>query len=240
MTQANRRIGLGLMGWADMLILLGIPYNSPAACALARKVMAFIRDRAREASCELARERGPFPNFRGSVYDTPEFISRGGLRNATTTTIAPTGTLSIIAGCSSGIEPLFAIAYTRFVLETELHEVHRYFLEVARKRKFYSPELMKQVRLRGTVKGMKEVPIDVRKLFVTSHDIPPEDHIEMQAAFQEFTDNAVSKTINLRHGASREDVARSFMLAYEKGCKGITVFRYGSKKGTLQVQNGVD
>jgi len=233
MHKGNRKIGLGVMGWADMLIKLGIRYNSPKAFKLARKVMSFIRDRAREASSRLAKERGVFPNFKGSIYDTPEIISKGGLRNATTTTIAPTGTLSLIAGCSSGIEPLFAIAYKRVVLETELYETHPYFVETAKKKSFYSDELIKKISLKGNLKGFKEIPRDVKRLFVTAHEIPPEDHIEMQAAFQEFTDNAVSKTINLRPKATKEEVAKAFLLAYEKGCKGITVFRYGSKRGTL-------
>ncbi|NOZ69018.1 MAG: adenosylcobalamin-dependent ribonucleoside-diphosphate reductase [Deferribacteres bacterium] len=233
MHKGNRKIGLGVMGWADMLIRLGIRYNSQKALNLARELMRFIRDTAREASTELAGQRGAFPNFRGSVYDIPEISLKGGIRNATTTTIAPTGTLSLIAGCSSGIEPLFAIAYKRLVLETELEEIHPYFLEVAKQRGFYSPELIERIRAKGTLRGFREIPRDVKRLFVTAHEIPPEDHIEVQAAFQEFTDNAVSKTINLKHRATRDDVARAFLLAYEKGCKGVTVFRYGSKRGTL-------
>lgn len=233
MHKGNRKIGLGVMGWADMLIKLGIRYNSKRAFSLARQVMRFIRDSARAESSELARQRGAFPNFKGSIYDTPEFLSKGGLRNATTTTIAPTGTLSIIANCSSGIEPLFAIAYKRLVLDTELYEMHPYFLEIAKERGFYSDELIQRINKRGNLRGMKDVPVDVRRIFITALEIPPEDHIEVQSAFQEFTDNAVSKTINLRQRATRDDVARAFMLAYEKGCKGITVFRYGSKRGTL-------
>jgi ribonucleoside-diphosphate reductase alpha chain len=233
MHKGNRKIGLGVMGWADMLIKLGIRYNSPKAFNLARKLMGFIREKAREASAELAVERGAFPNFKGSIYDTPEFSSKGGLRNATTTTIAPTGTLSLIAGCSSGIEPLFAIAYKRLVLETELYEIHPLFVEVAKQRGFYSPELINKLGIRGNLRGFKEIPRDVKRVFVTAHEISPEHHIEMQAAFQEFTDNAVSKTINLRPKATKDDVAKAFLLAYEKGCKGITVFRYGSKRGTL-------
>jgi ribonucleoside-diphosphate reductase alpha chain len=240
MHKGNRKIGLGVMGWADMLIKLGIRYNSPKAFKLARKIMSFIRDHARETSSELARQRGAFPNFKGSIYDTPEFTSKGGLRNATTTTIAPTGTLSLIAGCSSGIEPLFAIAYKRFVLDTEIYEIHPYFLEIAKKRGFYTEELIKKIGLKGNLKGFKEIPRDIKRLFVTAHEIPPEDHIEMQAAFQEFTDNAVSKTINLKQKATRDDVAKAFMLAYEKGCKGITIFRYGSKRGTLVKFDEVD
>ncbi len=233
MHKGNRKIGLGVMGWADMLIKLGIRYNSHRALNLAREVMRFIRDTARDASIGLAGQRGAFPNFRGSVYDIPEISRKGGIRNATTTTIAPTGTLSLIAGCSSGIEPLFAVAYKRLVLETELEEIHPYFLEIAKQRGFYSPGLIEKIRAKGNLRGFREIPRDVKRLFVTAHEIPPEDHIEVQAAFQEFTDNAVSKTINLKHRATRDDVARAFLLAYEKGCKGVTVFRYGSKRGTL-------
>jgi ribonucleoside-diphosphate reductase alpha chain len=240
MHKGNRKIGLGVMGWADMLIKLGIRYNSPKAYKLARDVISFIREKARYASAELAVQRGTFPNFKGSAYDRPEFIAEGGLRNATTTTIAPTGTLSIIAGCSSGIEPLFAIAYKRLVLETELHETHSYFVKIAKKKEFYSADLIRRISAKGNLRGFKEIPQDVKRLFVTAHDIPPEGHVEMQAAFQEFTDNAVSKTINLKHRASRYDVARSLILAYEKGCKGITVFRYGSKRGALVKPDGVD
>jgi ribonucleoside-diphosphate reductase alpha chain len=240
MHKGNRKIGLGVMGWADMLIKLGIRYNSPKAVKLARDIMSFINEHAQSASAELAKQRGVFPNFKGSIYDTPEIIAKGGLRNATSTTIAPTGTLSIIAGCSSGIEPLFAIAYKKLVLETELYEIHPLFLQTAKELGFYSPELIEKIGSKGGLRGFKEIPSYVKKLFITAHEISPEDHIEMQAAFQEFTDNAVSKTINLKHRATREDVARAFELAFDKGCKGITVFRYGSKPGTLVKLDGVD
>jgi ribonucleoside-diphosphate reductase alpha chain len=231
MHKGNRKIGLGIMGWADMLILLGISYNSRKAFRLARELMNFFRDKAREASVELAGEKGVFPNFKGSVYDAPGMPR---VRNATTTTIAPTGTLSIIADCSSGIEPLFALAYKRLILDTELYEVNRYFFEIARARGFYSGELENKVIKKGSVKGMPEVPSDIKRLFRTAHEIPPEDHLEMQSAFQEFTDNAVSKTINIPRRAKKEDVARAYLLAYEKGLKGITIFRYGTaKRGTL-------
>lgn len=240
MHKGNRKIGLGIMGWADLLIKLGIKYNSQRAYKLADTLMRFIRDHARDASTELAVQRGTFPNFKGSIYDTPEFTQKGGLRNATTTTIAPTGTLSIIADCSSGIEPLFAISFKRLVLDTELYEIHPYFLEIARQRGFYSQELIDNIALKAGLRGLKEIPEDVRKLFVTAHEIPPEDHIEVQSIFQKFTDNAVSKTINLRQRASRDSVAKAFLLAYEKGCKGITVFRYGSKRGTLVKVDEVD
>jgi len=231
MHKGNRKIGLGVMGWADMLVLLGIPYNSKKAFGLARNLMKFIRDTARQASTDLAEVRGVFPNFEGSIYNAPGMPR---VRNATTTTIAPTGTLSIIAGCSSGIEPLFALAYKRLILDAELEEVSDYFFEIARKKGFYTDDLKTRIIERGTLKGIKEVPKDVRKLFRTAHEIPPEDHIEMQACFQEFTDNAVSKTINMPYRSKKEDVAKAFLLAYEKNCKGITIFRYGTaKKGTL-------
>lgn len=231
MHKGNRKIGLGVMGWADMLILLGIPYNSKKAFRLAREIMRFIRDKSREASVELADERGVFPNFNGSIYDSPDMPHP---RNATTTTIAPTGTLSIIADCSSGIEPIFALAYKRLILDTELFEINKYFLKIALDRGFYTREIEDEVIKRGTLRGIKSVPSDIKRLFRTAHEIPPEDHIEMQAAFQEYTDNAVSKTINMPHRAKKEDVYRAFLLAYEKGLKGITIFRYGTaKRGTL-------
>jgi ribonucleoside-diphosphate reductase alpha chain len=231
MHKGNRKIGLGVMGWADMLILLGIPYNHKKAFRLARNVMKFIQNRARQTSEELAQKRGVFPNFRGSLYDKPNMPR---VRNATTTTIAPTGTLSIIADCSSGIEPLFSLSYKRFVLDTELSEVNEYFFKIAKDNGFYSEALREKVIGKGNLRGMKEVPKEVRRIFKTAHEIPPRDHIEMQSCFQEYTDNAVSKTINMLHRSSREDVAKAFMLSYEKGCKGITIFRYGTaKKGTL-------
>jgi ribonucleoside-diphosphate reductase alpha chain len=231
MHKGNRKIGLGVMGWADMLILLGIPYNSKKAFKLGRNLMKFIGNIARQASVELAELRGVFPHFKGSIYDAPRMPR---VRNATTTTIAPTGTLSIIAACSSGIEPLFALAYKRRILDTELDEINEYFFEIAQRSGFYSDELKAKVIEKGNLRGIKEVPKEIRKLFKTAHEIPPEDHIEMQACFQEFTDNAVSKTINVPYRAKKEDVAKAFLLAYEKNCKGITIFRYGTaKKGTL-------
>lgn len=231
MHKGNRKIGLGVMGWADMLVLLGIPYNSKRAFKFARELMKFIRDTGWKASEELAKKRGPFPNFKGSIYDRPGMPV---LRNATVTTIAPTGTLSIIADCSSGIEPYFALAYRRLILDTELFEVNKYFVKMAKEQGFYSEELMEKVIRKGNLRGIKEVPSGIKRLFRTAHEIPPEDHIEVQAAFQEYTDNAVSKTINLPRKARPEDVAKAFLLAYEKGCKGVTVFRYGSKRGTLE------
>ncbi len=231
MHKGNRKIGLGVMGWADMLILLGIPYNHKKAFSLARDLMKFVRDTARQTSVELAEKRKVFPNFKGSVYDFPGMPR---VRNATTTTIAPTGTLSIIADCSSGIEPIFAIAYKRLILDTELYEVNKYFFDVAKSKGFYSKELESKVIEKGHLRGFREIPNKIKRLFKTALEIPPEDHIEMQACFQEYTDNAVSKTINMPYRSKKEEVAKAFLLAYEKGCKGITIFRYGTaRKGTL-------
>ncbi len=231
MHKGNRKIGLGVMGWADMLILLGIPYNHKKAFSLARDLMKVVRDTARQTSVELAEKRKVFPNFKGSVYDFPGMPR---IRNATTTTIAPTGTLSIIADCSSGIEPIFAIAYKRLILDTELYEVNKYFFDVAKSKGFYSKELESKVIEKGHLRGFREIPNKIKRLFKTALEIPPEDHIEMQACFQEYTDNAVSKTINMPYRSKKEEVAKAFLLAYEKGCKGITIFRYGTaRKGTL-------
>lgn len=231
MHKGNRKIGLGIMGWADMLILLGIQYNSKKAFSLAEEIMKFIQESARSASVGLAQKKGVFPNFKGSIYDAPDMPR---LRNATLTTIAPTGTLSIIADCSSGIEPLFAIAYKRMILNSELYEVNKYFFRIARDMGFYSEELKGEVIKKGSLKGISAVPSDIKRLFKTAHEIPPEDHIEVQAAFQKYTDNAVSKTVNMPRRAKKEDVAKTYLLAYDKGCKGITIFRYGAKKtGTL-------
>ena len=228
MTRANRKIGLGVMGWADMLILLGIAYDSDEAVELGCKLMKFITDKARAVSRQLAKERGAFPNFKGSIYDGK---GKGGpVRNATCTTIAPTGTISIIANCSSGIEPLFAVSYIRQVLDNDkLVEVHPLFEKIARERGFYSKELMQKIAEHGTIQDIDEIPADVRRVFVTSHDITPEDHIRMQAAFQEHTDNAVSKTVNFCHDATRDEVAQVYRLAYQLGCKGVTIYRDGSR-----------
>jgi len=223
---ANRRIGLGVMGWADLLIQLGIPYDSDAALELGDKVMEFITTIGRDESTRLAEERGPFPNWYRSIY-------REGrpLRNSTVTTIAPTGTISIIAGCSSGIEPLFAVAYSHIVGDRHLTFVNPHFEAVARRHGFYSPELMDKVAKHGTLHDLPEAPEDVRRVFVTAHEIAPEWHVRMQAAFQRYTDNGVSKTINLPNSATVEDVARAYRLAYDLGCLGITVFRDGCKSG---------
>ncbi|MBI5810795.1 MAG: vitamin B12-dependent ribonucleotide reductase [Deltaproteobacteria bacterium] len=226
-TKGNRKIGLGVMGFADMLIRLAVPYDSEEAINAAERIMAFIQATGREASALLASERGPFPNFKGSRFDMP---GAKPMRNATVTTIAPTGTISIIAGCSSGIEPLFALAFTRNVMEgTELIEVNPLFEDISRQRGFDSPELMKKVAAAGTLHGLKGVPKDIERVMVTAHDITPEWHIKMQAAFQKYTDNAVSKTVNFPNGAAVEDVAKVYVSAYKLGCKGVTVYRDGSR-----------
>lgn len=226
-TKRNRKIGLGVMGFAEMLIRLGIPYDSQEALATARTLSRFLTDTARGASAELARRRGAFPNFERSVWRARGFAP---LRNATVTTIAPTGTISIIAGTTSGIEPVFALSFFRNVLEgTRLLEVNPVFEEVALKRNFYSEELMLDIASTGTLEGARGIPEDVRRVFRTALEVDPEYHVRMQAAFQEHTDNAVSKTVNLPEHSTPEDVRKVFVLAHELRCKGITVFRYGSR-----------
>ncbi|MBE0524626.1 MAG: adenosylcobalamin-dependent ribonucleoside-diphosphate reductase [Methanosarcinales archaeon] len=225
--KGNRKIGLGIMGFADMLICLDIPYNSPEAVKVAEEVMRFICDRTTQISAELANRRGVFENFKSSIYDSPDKFQ---VRNATRITIAPTGTVSIIAGCSSGIEPIYAISYIKTVMEGEqLMVTNPYFEKIAKKGGFYSPELIKRIAAAGSVIGIDEVPEQVQQLFVTSHDIGYEWHIRLQAAFQKYVDNAVSKTINFKHDTSKDDVARAFRLAYSLGCKGITVYRDRSR-----------
>jgi ribonucleoside-diphosphate reductase alpha chain len=227
MTRANRKIGLGVMGWADMLLLLGIPYNSKEAIELGEKVMKFINDEGHAASIQLAKVRGPFPNFKGSIYDKP---GSEPIRNATVTTIAPTGTISIIANASSGVEPLFAVSFVRQVMDKNiLIEVNPIFEELAKKEGFYSEELMQKIAEHGTVHDIAEVPEKVRNVFVTAHDITPEIHITMQASFQKHTDNAVSKTVNFPNTATIEDVEKVYRLAYETNCKGVTIYRDGSR-----------
>ncbi|HEY49118.1 MAG TPA: vitamin B12-dependent ribonucleotide reductase [Dehalococcoidia bacterium] len=231
MTRRTRKIGLGVMGFADLLIQLGIPYDSEEALKAGEDLMKFINDKASEASVELADERGIFPAFAGSIYDKPD---GNRVRNATRTTIAPTGTLSIIAGCSSGIEPLFALSYTRTILEgTQLIEVNHLFEELAKKEGFFSEELKQELGKKGSLRDIEGIPERVKRLFVTSHDITPEWHVKMQSTFQKFTDNAVSKTVNFPHNSTAEDVARVYMLAYKEGCKGITIYRDRSRESQV-------
>lgn len=226
MTRGTRKIGLGVMGWADMLLKLGIPYNSDKAIKLAEEVMGFIRREAREKSMELAELKGVFPYYDKSIYKDKGIK----IRNATTTTIAPTGTLSIIAGVSSGIEPLFAISFIKNVMDNdELVETNPIFKEAAKQRGFYTEELMKKIARKGSLHDIEEIPEDIRKIYVTAHDISPEWHVKMQAAFQKHTDNAVSKTVNLRHDATLDDVREVFLTAYKTGCKGVTIYRDGSR-----------
>jgi ribonucleoside-diphosphate reductase alpha chain len=226
MTCANRKIGLGVMGWADMLIMLGVPYNSAEAVRVAEEVMRFIEREGHAASERLAEDRGSFPN-----HDRSVFAGLRKMRNATVTTIAPTGTLSIIAGCSSGVEPLFAVSYVRTVMEgTKLIEVNPLFEQAAREHGFWSRELMERIAEGGDIQGFEEIPSDVKRLFVTAHDISPVEHVSMQAAFQRRVDNAVSKTVNFPHDASPKDVEEVYLLAYRMGCKGLTVYRDGSRE----------
>ncbi len=227
MTRKTRKIGLGIMGFADMLVILGIPYDSEKALQTAADIMRFITDEATKASVALGEERGVFPAFEGSVYDVPDGPR---VRNATRTTIAPTGTLSMIAGCSSGIEPLFALSYTKTVLDgTPFVEVNPYFEEAARNGGFYSEKLMQKLAEGAHLSDIDGVPDEIKRLFVTAHEITPAWHVRMQAAFQNSTDNAVSKTINFPQKATREDVAHAYMLAYEEGLKGITIYRDRSR-----------
>lgn len=226
MAEANRKVGLGVMGFADMLIALNVSYESDVALRLANEVMSFIKTKSIDASQKLAKGRGPFPNFKISAYaDGPE------RRNATVTTIAPTGSISMIAGCSSGIEPLFAVSYRNVSQGNEYWVVNPLFENIARTEGFYSESLMKRIdERRGSVQVIDEVPEYVRKLFLTAADISPEWHVRTQAEFQKHTDNAVSKTVNLPSGATVEDISNLYKLAWRLRCKGITIYRHGSRK----------
>jgi len=229
-TKSNRKIGLGVMGFADMLIELAIPYNSEEAERLAKKIMKFIRDSAIESSEKLGEERGSFPNFKGSILEKKGYKN---MRNATLTTIAPTSNISIVAGCSSSIEPLFAISYIRNVansLGQNLIETNPLFEKIAIQGGFYSDELMEEILSQGSVQDIKGIPDSVRMVFVTAHDISPDWHVKMQAAFQKYTDNAVSKTINFPNYTTPDDIENAYKLAYDLDCKGITVYRDGSRK----------
>jgi ribonucleoside-diphosphate reductase alpha chain len=229
MTQKTRKIGLGLMGFADVLYKLKIPYNSEDAIVFAEKIMNFIQENAKDASEKLAQTRGVFPEYKRSSMNGGRLQ-----RNATVTTIAPTGTISIICNASSGIEPVFALSYIRNVMDNnELIETHPYFEEVAKKRGFYSRELMEKIAKEGTIAHMEEIPEDIKKVFVTSHDITPEYHVRMQAAFQKYTDNAVSKTVNFSNNATQDDVREVYELAYELELKGVTIYRDGSREAQV-------
>jgi ribonucleoside-diphosphate reductase alpha chain len=227
MTKGNRKIGLGIMGWADLLIHLGIPYDSENALALAEEVMGFIHREGWAASAQLAEERGAFPNFPGSAF---ERRGRPPVRNATVTTIAPTGTISLLANCSSGIEPLFAVAFEKHVMDGDrLVEVNRNFVKAMKARNLFKNELMAEIARNGSLKHITDVPEDLKRIYVTSHDITPEWHVRMQAAFQKYTDNAVSKTVNFSNAATVRDVEKVYRMAHTLGCKGVTVYRDGSR-----------
>jgi ribonucleoside-diphosphate reductase alpha chain len=230
MTFANRKIGLGVMGFADMLIKLGIPYNEESAVQMAGKIMKFFRDASWKASQALARERGVFSNHKESIYPKKNMS----MRHATVNTVAPTGTISIIANCSSGIEPLFALSFVRNVLSgRKLYEIHSLFEEELRMRGLYSKDLLGEVGKVGSVRDIKWLPPDIRNVFVTAFDVPPKHHLAIQAAFQKYTDNSVSKTINLPFDSTVEDVRRIYHMAHELKCKGITIYRYETKKNQV-------
>lgn len=255
MVQNNRKIGLGVMGWADMLMKMGIAYNSEAGTNLATDVMSFIDYVSKTESVELAKERGRFNNFKGSVYENPHYFSKKfegktsnkvspkmwaqldedvqkfGLRNATTTCIAPTGTISMIAGASGGIEPLFGLVFSRLIMDgTKLLEVNPVFENYMKTHGLYTEELMSEIAKCGTVAHIEDLPDEVKNIFVTAHDISPYWHVKMQAAFQQFTDNAVSKTVNFVESATREDIKETYILAYKNNLKGITVYRNNSRQ----------
>jgi len=229
-TLANRKIGLGVMGFADMLIQLGISYNSTQALNFAETLMRSIHTESLKASANLAEERNVFPNFKRSIYAKKNIR----LRNATVNTIAPTGTISIIAGCSSGIEPLFAISFVRNVLSgSRLVETNTFFEEIAKKRRFHNKEIIGKIARLGSLQNLKEIPSDIKKIFVTAFDVTPSRHLQIQAGFQKYTDNAVSKTINLPENATLSDVRRIYLQAHKLKCKGITVYRYATKQGQV-------
>ncbi|VVB71149.1 Vitamin B12-dependent ribonucleoside-diphosphate reductase [uncultured archaeon] len=232
-TLQRRKIGLGTMGFAEMLILMNISYSSEEAVRQAEEVMKYISTLGREESARLGEERGSFP-----LFEESRLKKWDAMRNATVTTIAPTGTISIIAGTSSGIEPLFALAFVRHVLEgARLLEVSPLFERFAKERKIYTGDLRTELARKGSVQDIAGVPQDLKDIFVTALDIPPAQHVKIQAAFQKYTDNAVSKTVNLSQSATVRDVRKVYDLAYDLGCKGVTVFRYGSRSQVLYIGN---
>ncbi len=226
-TKGNRKIGLGIMGFADLLIKLGIPYNSEDALRFTDELMSFFSRKANEASCKLATERGVFPNYQKSIYAKADTIK---FRNATRTTIAPTGTISIIANCSSGIEPLFAVAYKQQVLvKGGFNKIHPLFEEISKKRGIYTEKLLNDVKREGSIQNITYIPDEIKRVFVTARDVSPEFHVRIQAICQKNIDNAVSKTINLPRESTVEDVEKIFLMAYRSGCKGITIYRDKSR-----------
>ncbi|MBU1975691.1 MAG: vitamin B12-dependent ribonucleotide reductase [Nanoarchaeota archaeon] len=239
MVRANRKVGLGVMGWADMLVELGVSYNSEQGVKLAEKVMAFVKKESDEASSELAKKRGVFPNWNGSIFNKNSKFFKGQhmrLRNATRTTIAPTGTIGMIADASGGIEPIFALSFVKRVMDgKELLYVDKNFKKALDENNLYTKELMDKVINQGSIQHVEDIPEEIRKVFVVAHDITPEYHLKMQAAFQKYTDNAVSKTVNFSNEAMVRDVESVYMMAYKLGCKGVTIYRDGSKE--LQVMN---
>ncbi|MBT4333216.1 MAG: vitamin B12-dependent ribonucleotide reductase [Candidatus Cloacimonetes bacterium] len=249
MVKSNRKIGLGVMGWADLLFLLKIPYNSDEAINLAEQVMEFIDYHSKIRSIELANEKGAFKNFKGSIYETQKLIrednkldwkelnktiAKKGIRNATTTTIAPTGTISMICNTSGGVEPQFSLVYVKNVMDgNKLLYINPHFEKVIKDAGIYSSELMEKVADEGSVAHIDEIPEEIKKVFVTSHDISPKWHLRMQGAFQKYVDNAVSKTINFTKEATKEEIKMAYELAYELGCKGVTVYRDGSRENQV-------
>jgi len=226
-SKSTRKIGLGVMGFADLLTHLGVPYNSDEAIEIAKQVMGFINSEAKKKSQELALKRGEFPAFAESTY---ALHGEPPIRNATRTTIAPTGTISILAGCSSGIEPLFALSFTRNVMDDDkLPEIHSIFCQQLQNQGLYDEDLIRKIGIQGCLDGIEEIPEKMKDVFITAHSISPEWHIRMQAAFQEYTDNAVSKTVNFANDAGIEDVAEVYRLAHDLGCKGVTIYRDGSR-----------
>lgn len=237
LVQANRKIGLGVMGWADMLLQLQIPYNSEEGVCKAEDVMRFIKTEADHASEILAHKRGPFPNWNDSIYNRESKHFKGShrlLRNATRTTLAPTGTIGMIADCSGGIEPLFALSYVKRVMDgKELFYLDKNFKKALEERGMYTEQLLQKVVNRGSIQDIPEIPIDLKNIFVVSHDISPEYHVKMQGAFQKYVDNAVSKTVNFSHNATVDDVRAVYLMAHQLGCKGITIYRDGSKENQV-------